>query len=805
MIRNYFKIAWRNLVKNRGIFSINIAGLAIGIASCLIIMLFVIDELSYDRYNQKADEIVRVVFNAKINGEQIKEAVVMAPVATTLVREFPEVLDATRIRNIGTPKITYNNKSYRNDKFAYVDHNFFDVFSLSIIRGDHLSPLKEPNTIVLTQAEAIKYFGDEDPIGKLLIIEDQDEPFRVTAIIDKIPANSHFHFDMLASMDGYKDAESTSWMGSSFYSYLLLKKGTDYKKLEAKLPTVFEKYAGPQIKQALGMSFSEFTKTNKLGLFLQPLTDIHLNSDFSSASTLEQGGDMKTIYIFIAVSIFMLLIACVNFMNLATASATSRAKEVGIKKVLGSEKKQLIYQFLMESFIAVLLAMTLALILVAFTLPFFNNLSNKTLQISYLLNIKALLSLTVFSIVISLLAGAYPAFYIAAFNPISALKSKFSDSGKNKGLRSGLVVFQFAVSAVLIFTTLIVTQQMDFIQTKDLGYDKKQVLVLRESYFLGNNETAFKNKIVNDPIVENVTNSGYVPVGASNTEMSGIIINQEFYRRVYVYNIDNQYIPTLGMKLVEGRNFSEDFGADSSNVIINETASKLLGFEDHPIGKTLTRAINNEGGRQILNVIGVVKDFHFRSLHQKIDPLIMLNNPNGGLIIRAKVSDMSEIIKSISKLWSSFNVGEPFNYTLLDDSYNMTYLAEKRMEIILKIFALLTIFIACLGLFGLVTFTVERRFKEIGVRKVLGSSVSQVVMLLSKDFIKLIFVSFLIAFPLGFYLMNNWLQDFAYRIGIQWPVFIISGMITLIIAFITISFQAIKAAIANPVKSLRTE
>ncbi|MDP2060725.1 MAG: ABC transporter permease, partial [Flavobacteriaceae bacterium] len=446
-------------------------------------------------------------------------------------------------------------------------------------------------------------------IGKLLIIEDQDEPFRVTAIIDKIPANSHFHFDMLASMTGYKDAESTSWMESKFYTYLRLKKGTDYKTLEAKLPVIFERYSGPQIKQALGMSFSEFTKTNKLGLFLQPLTDIHLNSDFSSASTLEQGGNMKTIYIFIAVSIFMLLIACVNFMNLATASATSRAKEVGIKKVLGSEKKQLIYQFLMESFIAVLLAMTLALILVAFTLPFFNNLSNKTLQISYLLNIKTLLSLTVFSVVISLLAGAYPAFYIAAFNPISALKSKFSDSGKNKGLRSGLVVFQFVVSAVLIFATLIVTQQMDYIQTKDLGYDKKQVLVLRESYFLGNNETAFKNKIINDPRVENVTNSGFVPVGASNTEMSGIIINQEFNRRMFVYNIDDQYIPTLGMKLVEGRNFSEDFRADSSNVIINETTSKLLGFEDHPIGKTLTRAINNEGGRQTLTVIGVVKDF----------------------------------------------------------------------------------------------------------------------------------------------------------------------------------------------------
>lgn len=807
MIKNYFKIAWRNLLKNKNYTVINITGLAIGIASCLIIMLFVVDELSYDRYNEKADEIVRVVFNAKINGEIIKEAVVMAPVAEALKKEFPEVVDAARLRNMGSPKIIYNNQAYRDGKLAFVDPNFFKIFTLPIIAGNKVSPLSEPHTVIITQEEAYKYFGNEDPIGKILDLKDKGQQLKVTAVIDKVPQNSHFHFDMFASMLGHNDAKKTSWMESNFFSYLLLKKGHNYKDLEAKLPEIVEKYVGPQIKQALGVSFVEFTKDNQIGLFLQPLTDIHLFSDFSTSTTIEQGGDIKYIYIFSAVAVFMLLIACINFMNLSTAAAAKRGKEVGVRKVLGSKKNQLIRLFLTESLIATALAIVIGLILLVIVLPLFNDLSGKALDLSYLLQPKIIITLLLLVILISFMAGGYPAFYISSFNPVTALKNKFSGTGNSKGIRSGLVVFQFIISAGLILATLIVDKQMSFIQNKNIGYDKEQMLVLRESYLLGSNLSAFKNQILNDPRVENVTNAAFVPAGATDTNMSGVYVGNkpDAVRRTQVYNIDEQYIPTMGMELVAGRNFSKEFGSDSLNVIINETAAKILGFTDDPIGKTLVRATNNEGGRQNLTVIGVVKDFHFRSLDQKIEPLIMLNKSYGGLIVRAKLSDMSGLIESISTMWENLNAEEPFTYAILDDSYNQTYLAEQKMGDILKIFALLTIFIACLGLLGLVTFTTEQKFKEIGIRKILGSTVSQIVIMLSKDLIKLVFISFVIAFPLGFYLMNKWLQDFAYRTELNWQVFALAGSITILIAFVTISLKSIKAAIANPVKSLRNE
>jgi len=802
MIQNYFKIAWRNILKNKGIFSINIAGLAIGIASCLMIMLFVIDELSYDRFHEKADQIVRVVFNANINGEQMKEAVVMAPVAQTLREEIPEVLDATRLTNQYGANITYKNTVYWERKFAYVDPNFFEVFTLPIIQGNSKDPLKEPHSVVLTKAEAKKYFGNQNAIGQSLILN-EDKHYTVTAIIEKVPKNSHFHFDLFATTQGYKPADGTSWVNSDFFTYLVLKEGVDYKVVEAKLPAISEKYMGPQMKEAIGMSFKEFTEENEIGLFLQPLTSIHLHSDFSSSSELEQGGDIKYVYIFSAVALFMLFIACINFMNLSTAAASKRAKEIGIRKVLGSDKNQLIYQFLTESFISTCIATLIALIIFGLVLPMFNNLSGKDLQIEYLLQPSLIIILILLILLISFLAGGYPAFFLSSFKPISALKSKFSGDGKNKSIRGGLVIFQFVVSSGLILATLIVNQQMDFIQSKELGFHKEQMLVLRNSFLLGNDVDSFKNEILKDPRVAYATQSAFVPAGESDNSMSGIFLGQQFQRRMFVYNVDDQYIPTMCMKLLSGRNFSKDFGADSTKVIINEKAAEFLGFGKDAVGKELLRDTND--GKKSLTVIGVVKDFHFKSLHQEIEPLIMVNKPYGGLIISAKVADMSGLISRLNTLWLSYNNKEAFSYSLLDDSYKQTYLTEQKMGSILKIFAILTIIVACLGLFGLVTFTAEQRFKEIGIRKVLGSSVPQIVTLLSKDFLKLVLLSFLIAFPLGFYLMNEWLQDFAYRIEVSWQVFVIAALITIIIAFLTIGFKSIQAATANPIKSLRTE
>lgn len=554
---------------------------------------------------------------------------------------------------------------------------------------------------------------------------------------------------------------------------------------------------------AIGMSYEEFQKDNELGLFLQPLTDIHLHSDFSDATTLEQGGDIKYVYIFSIVAIFMLVIACINFMNLATASASKRSKEVGIRKVLGSNKKQLIYQFLAEAFISTVLATILAIMIFAIFLPGFNQLAGKSIEFISLLKPIYILSLFGLILLITVLAGGYPAFYLSSFNPLNALKSKFSGSGKNSGIRGGLVVFQFVISAGLILSTLVVKEQMSYIQNKDIGYEKDQLLVVRNTYLLGNNEDGFIQEIKNDPRVENVTHSAFVPAGESDNEVGGIFLNGQFLRRMFFYNVDENYIPTMGMELLAGRNFSKSYGTEKDNVIINEKAAEALGFGKDAIGKTFQR--DTDDGPRDIHVIGIIKDFNWKSLHQEIDPLILKMNPYGGMIIRSKTADMSGIIENLNSDWNSYNPKEALNYSILDDSYNHTYLKERKMGTILTLFAILTIIVACLGLFGLVTFTAEQRFKEIGIRKVLGSSAAQIVALLSKDFIKLVGISFLIAFPLSYYLMNKWLQDFAFRVEIKWYLFLLAAVITLGIAFLTIGIKSFRAASINPIKSLKTE
>lgn len=799
MLKNYIKIAWRSLLKNKGIFSINIIGLALGIASCVIISLFVVDELSYDKFNENASNIARVVFRANVNGEEIKEGSIMAPVGKTIKQEFPEVLDATRIRKMGTPKITIENQSFHDGEFAFVDINFFNVFTLPIIDGDASAPLNEPNTAVITKAEALKLFGTTNAIGKLFNIQGQQEPFRITGIIDEVPENSHFHFDIFASMEGLDEAKSDSWFEGNFYTYLLLREGHGIKNLESKLPTLLDKYMGSKMQEQMGVPYDEFIKENQLGFRLQPLTDIHLHSDNSAYSELEQGGDIKYVYIFSAIALFMLLIACINFMNLSTATAAKRAKEVGIRKVLGSNKNQLLMQFLSESFIITVLAMLLAAILVVVSLPFYNELSGKELQISYLFRPAVLMAMLALTLLISVLAGSYPAFFLSSFKPITALKNKFLGGNNNKGVRSGLVVFQFVISAGLIFATLIVNQQMNYIHTKDIGYDRDQLLVIQEAYLLGNDQTTFKNEILKNPKVASITNSAFAPAGNTDNNMTMIYVDGVFNRRMPVYNIDENYIPTMGMQLVAGRNFSKEFRADSTNVIINQTAAKVLGLGEDPLGKTIT-----EGGG-IKTVVGIIKDFHFKSLHRPIDPLLMMYAPYGGLIIKTKSAEMSGLIADAQTLWDSFGSSEPFGYSILDESYRQTYVTEQKMGTVLNIFALLTILVACLGLFGLVTFTAEQRFKEIGIRKVLGSSVPQIMTMLSKDFLKLVFISFFIAFPLGYYLMDKWLQGFAYRIQIQWWVIGLAALVTILIALGTISWKSFSAATMNPVKALKDE
>jgi putative ABC transport system permease protein len=807
MLKNYFKTAYRNLWRSKGFTVINIFGLAIGIATCLIIMLFVIDELSYDRFHEKADRIVRVVFRGSIQGEKLNEAHVMPPVAQTLLSEYPEVEEATRLRAYGTPKVTYDNKTFRNNTFAFVDSNFFQVFTLPLLKGDPATALDQPDKLIISQTTARKYFGDEEPMGKVLHLEDLRKSFTISGLMADIPANSHFHFDLLASMGSFPDARNPSWMVSEFYTYLVLPVGYDYKKLEAKLPQVTEKYISPQLKQAMGINLAQFRKAgNNIGLFLQPLTDIHLHSDFMF--DLGPGGDIRYVYIFGAIALFMLLIACINFMNLATAGASKRAKEVGVRKVLGSAKGQLVVQFLIESILLSLFALLLALVFVRGALPIFNELAGKSLSLQY----TALPCLLLFGLFVGVLAGSYPAFFLSSFKPVSVLKgpglSAVGASGKRSlSLRSGLVIFQFCISIVLIIGTTVVYEQLQYIQNKKLGYDKEQVLVLPETWLLGKHTEVFRQQLLQDPRVLSVSTSGYLPAGPTYNNNFFVFSMDAVSRQVKTlrYEVDDQYLPTLGVELIAGRNFSEEFGADSVAIILNETAVEALGWGEEALGKTLTHS-NNEGKKVTYRVIGIVGDFHFKSLHERISPLVMtLGSNNGAVIAKVETADVSGLLASVKKQWAALAADEPFEYSFLNERFLQTYESERKMGQVLGIFAGLTILVACLGLFGLATFTAAQRTKEIGIRKVLGASVTSIVSLLSMDFLKLVGLAALIAFPLAWYAMHKWLQDFAYRINISWWVFVWAGLCAITIALITVSFHAIKAALKNPVRNLRTE
>jgi putative ABC transport system permease protein len=806
MIKNYFKIALRNLWRNKGFSAINIIGLAIGIATFLIILLFVSNELGYDRYNKKADRMVRVFFQGNVQGEKMNESTVMPPVAQTLKQDFPEVEAATRIRDNGKPRLLYGDKSFKEDAVAFVDSNFFQVFTLPLIKGDAATALTQPSSIVITRAAAVKYFGKEDPMGKVIRFKDgNNADCKVTGVIDKVPVNSHFHFDLFASMAGLPEAKENTWMSSNFYTYLVLTEGYDYKKLEAKLPGVIEKYLGPQLSEGIGLSLSEFRKKgNDLSLHLQPLTDIHLHSDFTN--DLSPSGDIRYVYIFAAIALFMLLIASINFMNLSTAGAAKRSREVGIRKVLGSLKLELIKQFLFESILITAIALIIAIGLMYLALPLFNQLAAQHLTLRLADHPLLIPGLLLFVVLTGVLAGSYPAFYLAAFKPVAVLKGKFTGGKGTAGLRSGLVVFQFFISIMLIVSTTVVYKQLSYIQNKKLGYDKEQVMIISNTWMLGKNQDVFYQQLLNDAGIANVSRSGYVPAGPSNGNNFFVYPEEKSAQLVKTirYDVDENYVPTLGIQMLTGRNFSKELSTDSSALVINEAAAQALGWGSKAVGHSIST--NAKGTTVTYHVIGIIKDFHFKSLHQRISPMVMLLSPNpGNLIVKLKTTAIPALTASLNKRFTELGAEEPLSYSFLDERYNSTYKAEQKIGMILGIFAGLTIFVACLGLFGLAKFTAAQRTKEIGIRKVLGASVSQVSAMLSKEFIKLVLIACFIAFPLAWYVMNKWLQDFAYRINISWYIFLIAGTAALAIALVTVSFQAIKAALANPVKSLRTE
>ena len=805
MFKNNFKIALRTLLRNKGFSAINILGLALGIATCLLIVLYLQSQLSYDRYNEKADRIMRVVFNARMKGHDIKEATVMPPVAQTFKKDFPEVEAVTRIRAVGKPRLTYGNKLFKEYNMAFVDGNFFGVFTLPLIRGNASTALLQPNTVVITRKLSNKLFGNEDPLGKVVTLKDNKAQLTVTGEIEEVPASSHFHFEMFASMSGLDEAKELSWMQSGFYTYLVLPAGYDPKKLKAKIPGVVEKYMGPQLQKAMGVTYAQFKQQgNNLGFQLQPITDIHLHSNITGE--FEPSGNITYVYIFSVVAVFMLLIACINFINLSTASASKRAKEVGVRKVMGSGKLPLVWQFLTESVLLALIALIVAVAIVFLILPYFNLLTNLDLAFSLSANLRFLPLLLLFGIITGVLAGSYPAFFLASFNPVTVLKGKFTSGKQSHSIRSRLVVFQFFISIILIIGTIVVYKQLSFIHHARLGYDKNQVVVIQDTYLLGKEQGLFRELLQQDPRIASASISGYLPAGNSNSNnylaypdsRSTELINS---RR---YEVDENYIQTLGMHLSIGRNFSKQYGSDSSAMIINETAAKAFGWGANPLGHTITRPDNN-GRLSTYTVVGMVKDFHFSSLHDLITPLVMTLGGDGTVIVKVNSADMASVLASIKKTWDGLKLAEPFSYSFLDDRFNNTYKAEQNTGRIMGVFAGLTIFVACLGLFGLAAFTAERRTKEIGVRKVLGASVSGIAVLLSVDFFKLVFIAFICASPTAWYFMDQWLQGFAYRIHLSWVIFAVAAISVAIITLLTVSYQSIRAALGKPIDSLHNE
>lgn len=797
MFGNYLKTALRNIFKQKVYSFINIAGLAIGMACCLLILLYVHYELSYDTYHKKHDRIFRLTDSGVFSGRTINMAAIPARWAPAILDDFPVVEKYVRIKPpMSRWLVRYRDVVFYEKGFVFADSTVFDVFDFKLVRGNPETVLKEPNTVVMTEEMAVKYFGNDDPIGKVLLL-DNDYNFRVTGILEKIPPNSHFRFDFLASFSTLYRHEIyggiDNWMNHFIYTYLLLKPGVSPETMENNMHIFADKYIGNIIRSAGA----------KIDFVLQPITGIHLQSHLENE--IESNSDMKYIYILSSIAFLVLLVACVNFMNLSTARSAKRAKEVGLRKVAGAYRNQLIIQFIGEALILTLAALIIAMILVIFSIPFFNNLIGKPLNFNPIANMDIASGIIFMVLFVGVLIGSYPAFFLSAFQPANVLKGTFSTGVKGSLLRKILVVVQFTVSIILIIGTVTIYNQLSFIKNKELGFDKKQVIVIPlPDYHVRATVESFKSALQRNTSVINVGSASSVPgelYGQSIIVPEGFAANESVIINTMKVTID--YIETLNIKIAEGRSYSREFPADTTGaVLVNETAVEKFGWEK-PIGKE----IGFPGTNFRMRVIGVVKDYHFKSLHQLIEPLLI--TPFGSdllfTVIKIKPQNIQGTISYIKETWRRVNSNHLMEYSFLDRDYDNLYKDENRLGQIFGYFAILSIFIACLGLLGISSYTAEQKTKEIGIRKVLGASEFSINNLLTKEFFKLVLIANLFAFPAAYYVMNKWIQNFAYRTNINIFSFIFAGIITVIITILTVSFQTVRAARANPVDSLKYE
>ncbi|TSJ40793.1 FtsX-like permease family protein [Mucilaginibacter corticis] len=808
MFKSYFKIAFRNLWKNKSFSAINILGLAIGLAVCLLITLFVIDELSYDKYNLNADRIYRISSDFEVNGSLFNDRESPAPMAATMMKDYPQIEQATRLQYAGKILVKKGSQTITEKNTFFGDANMFKVFTLPFIAGDVNTALSQPKSIVIAEDVARKYFNSTNVLGRTLHLNNTDD-YKITGVIKNTPSQSHLHFNIIIAMAGLQESRNNQWTSEDFSTYIMVKPGVTQQDLDRYLKEATKKYAEPELVQFIHATIADIEKNkgDHFRFVTTPITKIHLYS--TTSREIEPSGNVQYVYIFIVIAAFILIIACINFMNLSTARSAGRAREVGVRKVLGSNRSTLIYQFLTESTLTSFVALLIALFLAALLLPYFNILAGKQIVFSFMASLWLVPGLFAVTLIIGLMAGLYPAFFMSAFMPIQVLKGKLSSGFKGSWLRNSLVVFQFATVIMLIIGTLVIYSQLNYIRNKKLGYERDQVLVIKNTYSLYQHANTFKQDVLKLAGVQSGTITAFLPTEAPEvTEVysKDAVKSPGQSMGLISWIVDEDYIPTLGMKMAEGRNFSKENLSDSTGIVVNEAAAALLGYKK-PLDKKLYLGSGKD--QLALNIIGVVKDFNFGSMRNKIKPLVLRLGANrGAMAFKVTTKNLPGVIRQVETLYHNADAnmaGQPFAYSFMDDDFNYLYQSEQNTAKIFMSFAFFAIFIACLGLFGLVTYAAEQRTKEIGIRKVLGASVVNIVNMLSNDFLKLVGIAGIVAFPIAWYAMNSWLQGFAYRTTISWWVFVVAALLAIIITIATVSFRAIKAALTNPVSSLKNE
>jgi putative ABC transport system permease protein len=827
MYKNYLKVAIRHLWKNKSVSAINIIGLATGLAVCVLIVLFVFDEIQYDAYNTNADRIYRLDADISFNGTRFNSATSPKPLAPKLTKDYPQIEQMVRLSFQNDILVRKGNQAIQEHHAVFADSTFFKVFTAPMLAGDPLTALTEPHSIVINETIARRYFNSTDVVGKTLYLNNT-ENCRITGVIKDFPRQSHFNFSFIRPFSDAFAWGDDDWATNGTHSYILAKPGVTQAGVQSCVDVVVNTMVAKQLEAMMHTTAREMKNKGDLYRYhVTPLRDIHLRSD--KLFEFEPNGNINYVYIFSVTAIFILMIACINFMNLSTARSAGRAKEIGIRKIAGSTRGNLVIQFLVESVLMSYFSLALALLMASLLLPVFNQIAGKQMQLSTLFATGLLPALIGLAFVVGCVAGSYPAFYLSSFQPILVLKDNrgnrrlrtrwsvakqlrrgsVATGFKSSWLRSSLVVLQFSISIILIVGTLIIYSQLDYIRSRKTGFNREQVLVIHNTENLGQRIKAFREELLKLPGVENAAISGDLPTAGSGVIGSrGWFPNAAFdVKKVLIMtsiDVDEHYIPTLDMQLLKGRNFSAGYGADSSGIILNETAVKMLGIKD-ALGARLYRPDDNNKTTEF-HVIGVVGDFNYSSMHEKIGPLVMCwANNSGNIAVRFNAKETASLISHIGNEWASLAAGLPFSYTFMDSDFNDMYFAEQRTGKLFVTFAVFAIFIACLGLFGLITYAAEQRTREIGIRKVLGAGVSRIVAMLSKEYLGPVSIAMLIGFPVAWWAMQRWLESFAYRIQIHWWIFMVAGLTTLVIAVITVGLQAVKAAVANPIKSLRSE